>query len=375
MIFGTTSTGGQNYQGTIYQYIASTNTFTTLYNFSGTGGAYLDGGLVQIGNSLYGAARYGGQTDQGVIYKLNLPTATRPLTFQVLHSFSGSDGAYPLDKLLLGSDKNLYGTTSAGGSNNGGSIFKIVPSNGAFTVLHLFNSPEGNTPYAGLIEGADGFLYGTTYEGGIYNNAGTVFRIRLDSSLFTTLHSFNYLVDGGNPSGALLQASDGMLYGTTYEGGVNDTGTVFQLSANGSVFHTIYTFGPSGTDSAYPEAGLVEGLDGNLYGTTAAGGISPGFDTDIQGTVFSLPTQLPIVSRFSPGSGSASAGTVISINGVNLAGASAVTIGGVSQTIQSATATWVKIQLDATTPTGSFPILVTTPNGTATSAKKFSVGP
>ncbi|HZT42716.1 MAG TPA: IPT/TIG domain-containing protein [Chthonomonadaceae bacterium] len=222
-------------------------------------------------------------------------------------------------------------------------------------------------------------LYGTTADGGpswtgANTGHGTVFQISRDGGVFNTLHAFDG-TDGADPISALLPATDGLLYGTTRYGGPDFTGsatgggTAFQMSLNGSVFNSFYSFGASSTDAANPICGLREGPDGNLYGISGTGGANG------SGAVYLLPTQLPIIKGFSPTSGSASAGTIVSVRGVNLESASAITIAGVAQTILSKTATAVKFKLAAATPTGSYTLFVTTPNGTATSARTFTVDP
>jgi uncharacterized repeat protein (TIGR03803 family) len=138
-----------------------------------------------------------------------------------------------------------------------------------FTSLHSFQVfYNGENPYAGLVQGSDGNFYGTTYQGGT-NGAGTVFKISTNGAL-TSLYSFTGGNDGRWPTAGLVQGSDGNSYGTTSEGGTNGSGTVFKISTNG-VLASLYSF-TGGNDGAYPNAGLVQGSDGNFYGTTANGG-------------------------------------------------------------------------------------------------------
>ena len=156
--------------------------------------------------------------------------------FTNLYLFSGgSDGATPYAGLVQGSDGNFYGTTWAGGTKNFGTVFRMCPS-GSFTNLHTFSYSDGASPYAGLVQGSDGNFYGTTYEGGNTNlnggyGYGTVFRISASGSL-TSLHSFSGGSDGALPEAGLVQGSDGNFYGTTSEGGVSDHGTVFKVSVS-----------------------------------------------------------------------------------------------------------------------------------------------
>jgi uncharacterized repeat protein (TIGR03803 family) len=200
----------------------------------------------------------------------------------VLYSFTGgsSDGADPYANLLQGSDGNFYGTTGAGGTNDDGTVFKVAPT-GTETVLHAFakTGTDGETPYAGLIQGSDGNFYGTTYFGGAHG-FGTVFKVT-PSGTETVLYSFAGGSDGEHPYAAVIEGSDGNFYGTTYQGGTSGLGTVFKLTPSGTET-VLYAFAGGSSDGATPEAGVIQGSDGNFYGTTLQGG-SGGF-----GTVFKL---------------------------------------------------------------------------------------
>ena len=140
-------------------------------------------------------------------------------TFTTLASFNGTNGNGPLAPLVQGTDGNFYGTTNAGGANSRGTVFKITPG-GTLTTLYSFcsqtNCPDGDRPYAGLIQASDGNFYGTTRLGGasIY---GTIFKITPGGTL-TTLYNFcsqSFCDDGMAPEAGLIQASDGNFYGTT----------------------------------------------------------------------------------------------------------------------------------------------------------------
>lgn len=194
----------------------------------------------------------------------------RGQTFELLHSFQNSDGANPRAGLVQGRDNNFYGTTYNGGANGStnGTVFRITPA-GSLTTLITFTNTNGALPHAGLVEGADGDLYGTTSAGGAnYGNSGTVFKITTNGVL-TTLVSFDYWSNGGYPYAKVVQGSNGNFYGTTLYGGANLRGTVFKMTPTGNLT-TLVAFNGD-TNGAGPTAELVQGSDGNFYGTTAGG--------------------------------------------------------------------------------------------------------
>jgi len=153
-------------------------------------------------------------------------------TFTTLVNFDGTDGANPeYVSLVQGTDGNLYGTTSADGTNTYGTVFKVTPA-GMVTTLHNFDGRDGAVPEAGLVVATDGNFYGTTSNGGRHHN-GTIFRITPEGTL-TTLHSFD-ATDGADPLGPLAQGADGNLYGTTSKDGSNGRGTIFAITPQGTL--------------------------------------------------------------------------------------------------------------------------------------------
>jgi uncharacterized repeat protein (TIGR03803 family) len=201
-----------------------------------------------------------------------------------LHQFEGPDGQFPSDSgLVEGDDGYLYGTTSSGGgptSTGFGTIFKISPT-GAFTSLHSFRMIDGASPSAGLTKASDGNFYGLTWDGGL-NRAGTAYMVT-PSGAFTSLHSFSE-TDGKFPFGSLTQGPDGNFYGTTQAGGAAAAGTVFKMTPSGTTT-TLHSF--SGPDGAQPMGGLTVAPDGVLYGTTTIGGAGHGA-LDGYGTIFKI---------------------------------------------------------------------------------------
>ncbi|HSS44360.1 MAG TPA: choice-of-anchor tandem repeat GloVer-containing protein, partial [Thermoanaerobaculia bacterium] len=141
-------------------------------------------------------------------------------------------------------------------------LFATAAKAQTYNVLVFFNS-AGLSPEARLIQGTDGNLYGTIPYSRA-NGYGTIFKIDINGTTLTTLHSFAYS-DGAYPWGGLIQGSDGKLYGTTLQGGASGKGTIFKIDTNGSTLTTLHSF--DGSDGAAPNAGVFQGADGNLYGT------------------------------------------------------------------------------------------------------------
>jgi uncharacterized repeat protein (TIGR03803 family) len=214
------------------------------------------------------------------------PIGAQQLTFQRLKSFGipSQAAANPFANVIQGSDGALYGTTGFGSPNVlEGTVFKMNTNGAGFTVLHSFtNYPnDGADPAAALVQGRDGALYGTTSEGGTYN-AGTVFKLNMDGSGYKVIYSFGQ----GNtayPEASLVQGSDGTLYGTT-SGGPSSKGTVFKMTTNGTGFLALHTFTGTSGDGEKPLGALLLANNGALYGTTEDGGSGGG------GTVFMLQT-------------------------------------------------------------------------------------
>jgi uncharacterized repeat protein (TIGR03803 family) len=281
--YGTTYFGGASGGGTVFRISPSGNE-TVLYSFAGypNDGSSPQGGLVQgCDSNFYGTTSGGGANDYGAVFRIS-PGGNETN----LYSFVGppNDGANPRAGLVQGSDGNFYGTTMLGGTNNWGTVFRISPG-GSETVLYSFVPvTNGYAPENELVQGSDGNFYGTTYYGGA-SGEGNVFRISPNGS-YTNLYSFvGRPTDGSDVQAGLVQGSDGNFYGTTYQGGASFKGTVFQISPSGNETN-LYSFVGPFTDGENPEAGLVQGSDGNFYGTTTGGG------TASEGTVFRLSVPL-----------------------------------------------------------------------------------
>jgi uncharacterized repeat protein (TIGR03803 family) len=370
--YGTTFGGGANGHGTVFK-ITPGGALTTLYSFcsqSGcTDGAQPVAGLVQgTDGNFYGTTFQGATKNAGTIFKI---TPGGALT--TLHSFCSkggcSDGATPNAGLVQGTDGNFYGTTAQGGTKYAGTIFKITPS-GTLTTLHNFCSQslctDGEDPYAGLTQATDGNFYGTTYQGGA-NSVGTVFRITPRGTL-TTLYSFcsqSGCTDGWGPYTTLVQGTDGNFYGTTYSGAFPPE-TVFKITPSGTLT-TLHTFCQQSacTDGTFPVAELFLDTNGNLYGATEGGG------THNYGTVFSLSVGLSPFAITQPASGKV--GKVVEILGTDLTGATSVSFNGTAAPFTVVSNSFITTTVPTSASTGF--VTVTTPSATLTSNKKFRVEP
>jgi uncharacterized repeat protein (TIGR03803 family) len=300
-LYGTTLSGGSYGYGTAFQLsndeTGAYTVFTVLHSFSATDAANPRASLVQASDgNLYGTTYQGGSYGNGTAFQLSKDRTGAYTVFTVLHSFGATGGRNPYASLVQASDGNLYGTTLSGGSYGYGTAFQLSKDGtGAytvFTVLHSFNNnsaTDGASPYASLVQASDGNLYGMTYQGGSYGS-GTAFQLSKDGTgaytVVSVLRSFNNVAtNGGYPYAGLVQAADGNLYGTTWSGGSYGSGTAFQLSKDGTGVYTVFTvlhsFNNSATDGANPRASLVQASDGNLYGTTYQGG-SYGYGTAFQ---------------------------------------------------------------------------------------------
>jgi uncharacterized repeat protein (TIGR03803 family) len=254
--------GGENPEGcgTIFRVSRSSGQLTILYDFKGLAdGAFPQGNLV----SMSGGALFG--TTSGTLFMFS------SLGLQTVHSFNaGVDGSNPA-MLLAGQDGNVYGANTQGGAANQGTVFEYSPATSSFQVLHSFAAGEGSAP-AWLARTANGTLYGVTRAGGA-NNQGSIFRIDSGGS-FTTLYSFSTTGPLGVSPGHLVLGKDGALYGYTGAGAILGGGAVFRIQADGSDGTAIYSFFPSGTASThgYGPTSLLQGANGDWYGTTSSGG-------------------------------------------------------------------------------------------------------
>jgi uncharacterized repeat protein (TIGR03803 family) len=309
-LFGTTSRGGRSgcpakkgSCGTVYIMSNTDSGYIqfVLYRFCEEHGC-ADGALPYADvtfdkkRAMYGTTYEGGANNGGVVFKLT-PRKDGLYKESVLYSFCPQagceDGSNPRSTLILDSSGAIYGTTLYGGSKNGGVVFKLTPSSSGYTqsVLHEFTGADGLYPEAGVVADAGGALYGTTASGGsgCDTGCGVVFKLTPNGSQYTetVLHEFAGGDDGTDPYAGLLLDKQGNLFGVTAEGGGtgcdgNGCGVVFEMKHAGTAYteSVLHAFG--GTDGSAPDAALVFGRHGGLYGTTSSGGLYG------KGTVFAM---------------------------------------------------------------------------------------
>lgn len=261
--YGTTSLG-QSSGGAVFKFVPGTATVTTLHAFTANTDGSGPGKIMQgTDGSFYGTTTTGGPNNHGTAFKVTLAG-----TFTLLHSFDTAANGYPNSVgLVLASDGNFYGTCSNGGSANDGVVYQLTPA-GGYTIIYAFTGvPDGAAPEAPLIDGGDGFLYGTTSQGAgdreaVFRGDGTVFKIALNGT-FQLVASFASAPFGKDPEFPLLQRPEGDLVGIAQRGGEKSFGSLFTVSSTGE-FKDVYNFDPD--LNLFHPVNLVRGADGAFYG-------------------------------------------------------------------------------------------------------------
>jgi uncharacterized repeat protein (TIGR03803 family) len=404
-LYGTCPNPRDTY-GSIFS-LTPSGRLSSLYTFSYTTGYFADGLTLATDGNFYGTGAGGGTGTYGVLFRLS-PSGT----YTVLHNFlGGSDGAGPYSPPIQGSDGSFYGVTSGAGGIFSSTVYKYTRS-GTYTTIYQFTNAQAQSVSAQLIQGSDGNLYGMSGVGGAYGN-GSIYKLSTSGKLLY-LHSFSANgLSGAIPFGSLVQASDGNFYGTTYYGGTaGGHGTVIKMTQQGKV-SVMYSFTGNG-DGANPSGGLIQATDGNLYGTTSAKG-TYGYGTIFQislsgsfqtlysfssaigenpgppplqhtnglfygslpfgstygfGAIYSLDMGLgPFITFVQP---TAKVGKTAEILGQGFTGTTSVTFNGIPATsfaVKSDT------YMTAVVPTGATtgPVVATTPTGTLTSNVNFRI--
>jgi uncharacterized repeat protein (TIGR03803 family) len=358
-LYGITLSGGSKVGGTFYK-VTLGGKFTVLHEFCSQSdcvdGKTPNGLFLGFDGNFYGATSSGGETNNGVFFRIS-PTGES----KVLHSFcllsDCQDGGFPL-AAIQGRDGNFYGTTAEGGTQLGGVIYKLTPD-GTFEVIHNF-CINGNCPDGGviqpLVEDVKGNFFGITSGGGAHGS-GAVFELTAEHH-FKTLHSFNLALEGGEPNAGLVLANDGNLYGVNLFGKFGD-GTAFEVTPEGK-FTLLYTFQ---TNDTAPYVPLFQGTDGLLYGTTDP------FSAPSNGSVFALSNNLSPLIETVPTGGKV--GKRILILGNGLTGTTSVTFNGKSAAFHVVSGTEITATVPAGATTGT--VSVVTPTGTLNSNPQFVV--
>lgn len=379
--YGTTVYGGAHNKGTVFK-MTPGGTLNVLHSFAGypTDGANPYAGLL-LGNggNFYGTTKLGGAYKFGTVFSIT-PTGT----VTILNNFDNSEGAYPYATFITEPNGGYYyGATPFGGPSNSGCqngscgiLFKIT-SAGKMIFPHNFKGgSDGAAPYAPLSQGSNGKFYGVTYQGGTSSNCsygcGTVFNYTNAGEILTTLHSFvGYPTDGALPSGAMVQATDGNFYGTTIGGGAYcatvGCGSIFKMTPTGTLT-MLHSF--TGGGGSAPAAGLLQGTDGNFYGTTNNGGT--GSCSNGCGTIFKMSVGLlPFVTSQTY---AGEVGNTVILLGSNLTGTDAVSFNGTPATGFTVVS---PSEITTTVPAGATTgkISVTTPSGTLKTNTNFNVRP
>ena len=374
-LYGTTELGGANNGGTIFVVDTKNGKVTVLYNFCAqpncADGQEPDGTLIQAADgALYGTTSSGGANycqgygGCGTIFRVT-PEGKLTTLYNFCSQTNCTDGSGPGAGLVQGADGDFYGTTEAGGDPaNDGTVFKITAA-GTLTTLHTFDGTDGSGPSSWLVQGTDGDFYGTTVVSGDFG-LGTIFKITSAGGL-TTLYTFctqNGCPDGGRPYVGLVQGTDGNFYGTTYTLGLYGGGTVFEITPTGTLT-TLHAF--AGPDGFEPLGGLVQATSGTFYGTTVQGGSCA--SRYGCGTVFTLSMGLdPFVSFVR---NPAKVGQMFGVLGQGFTGTTSVSLNGIPATFSVKSDTLIEATVPQRATTGY--VTVTTPSGTLTSNVPFHV--
>lgn len=275
--YGVTEFGGANGIGTLFSYDPGTGAYATLYSMSSTSGGQPIRGMVQASNGrLYGTCSTNGANSYGTLWDFN--PNTNAFTKRV--DMTQTNGRLPKGAPVVASNGRLYGTTVLGGTSNLGIIYEFNPSTNGYTKKIDLALLTGTRPFGGLYRASNNLLYGTCTTGGAHNQ-GVIFSYNPTNNTYSDIHDLDDSADEGRvPQGELVQASNGLLYGTCSQGGVNDQGVIFSFNISTGIYTKLVDLS---TSTGYlPYGRLIVGSDGLLYGMCRQGG------TASSGTIFTF---------------------------------------------------------------------------------------
>jgi uncharacterized repeat protein (TIGR03803 family) len=352
--YGTTYQGGTGSAGVIFK-VTPSGTQTVLYNFTnGNDGAYPRTPPVQAPDgNLYGAT--GNGTSQ-ILYKL-----TPSGTFSVVATIPSQS----YSPLLVGTDGNLYGMTRFGGTFNAGTAFQFSPTKKKLKIIHNFANTDGSSPYGPLTQGVDGKLYGTTSAGGS-GSGGTVFQMTTGGKLVTLFNfSSSNPVNGATPFAGLSQGSDGFLYGVASVGGTSGLGTLFKISTSGTNFTVLHNFGTATGDT--PDATPLLHTNGKIYGLTYHGG-----SHTVYGVIYSFDNGLsPFAEQFVYYSGKV--GASVTLLGQGFSNATGVKFGTGAGSFVASSDAYMTATVNAGATTGKITVLE--PGGNLVTPQNYKIIP
>jgi len=379
-LYGTTGNGTV---ATLYK-ITPSGTFSVMVNLPAQSYSPL---LVGTDGNLYGTTLFGGTFNRGTAFQFS-PTKKK---LKIIHNFgSGSDGSSPTGPLMQGVDGKLYGTTQAGGTSSGGVVFQMSTAGKTVVLVNFDTMHEANgaTPFAGVVQGSDGFLYGVASVGGA-NGLGTLFKVKTNGTGFAVLHDFA-TATGDSPLSTPLLHTNGKIYGLAFHGGSHTSyGTIYSMDAGLSPFASQFVIysGKVGASVAILGQGFsnatgvkfgagagtfVASTDAFMTATIAAGATTGVITVLEPGGNLTTPQKfkiIPTISSFNPKSGPV--GTVVTITGMSLKQTSSVTIGKARATFAVNSDTQVTATVGAGAVTGK--VTLKTPGGTATGPGNFTV--
>jgi uncharacterized repeat protein (TIGR03803 family) len=379
-LYGVVGEGGSNAgyeQGSgIFYKMTLRGQITILYTFCTiapcTDGQFPVGITQGYDGNFYGTTYGGGAFNSGTIFQIT-PTGKLKVLYSFCSLMNCADGWQPEFPPIQGIDGNYYGVTLGGGALGAGALYELTPS-GTYSVLHSFCYGDGcnGTQPNQIVQDAHGNLFGTTVWGGSSATGGkvgfgTVYEFT-STHQYIVLDNFDYV--RGTPGSGIALANDGNLYTTSagsYDTG-DSGGTIFKVTPTGN-YTELYTFGVCSTLGYLPATALIQATDGLIYGSTIYGGKGEGTSCADNGTIYTLSTGLsPMVQVVPPGG---KIGKHVIILGNGLTGATSVTFNGVPAvfTVEKDTAISVTVPTGATTGTVS----VVTPSGTLNSNPQFVV--